>query len=91
MIFFTGSSERAVSLDLSSLDEAEGTIEDLPENAIPLDPQTLRKRLRRVETWKQVKAKKFRNQGKAYLDRKGKVHDAKKNARIQPPMPVQMQ
>lgn len=67
-----------MSLDLSSLDEAEGTIEDLPENAIPPDPQTSRKRLRRVETWKQVKAKKFRNQGNAYLDRKGKVHDAKK-------------
>lgn len=67
-----------MSLDLSSLDEAEGTIEDLPENAILPDPQTSRKRLRRVETWKQVKAKKFRNQGKAYLDCKGKVHDAKK-------------
>lgn len=67
-----------MSLDLSSSDEAEGTIEDLPENAIPPDPKTSRKRLRRVETWKQVKAKKFRNQGKAYLDRQGKVHDAKR-------------
>lgn len=67
-----------MSLDLSSLDEAEGIIEDLPENAIPRDPQTSRKRLRRVETWKQVKATKFRNHKKAYLDRKGKVHDATK-------------
>lgn len=55
------------------------SLEDgLPNNAVPHAPQTSRKRVRRVNTWKQVKTKLLRNKGTAYVDRKGKTHMSKK-------------
>lgn len=59
-------------------DNYEDGIDNLPSNALPPVPQTSRKRVRRINEWKQVKAKKLRNEGKTYVDRKGKTHKNKK-------------
>lgn len=68
-----GSSE-----ELEGTENETDTIEDMPENAIPPPRQMGKKRIRRVETWKQQRAKKLRNEGKKYLSRNQKVYDAKK-------------
>lgn len=63
--------------DSSFFENYENGTDDLPSNALQPAPQTSRKRVRRMNTWKQVKAKKLRNEGKAYVDRKGKIHKNK--------------
>ena len=38
----------------------------------------VKKKVRRVEIWKQLRAKKLRNKGEGYVDHRGKIHEGKK-------------
>lgn len=70
--FFTDDSDDLVE------EECYQRINDLPGNAIPPEPQTSKKKIKRQHLWKQAKAKRFRNEGKAYVDCKGEIHEGKK-------------
>jgi len=50
----------------------------MSEDILPTTPQTSKKRVRKIKEWKQLKAKRLRNEGKSYVDRKGKTHKNKK-------------
>lgn len=57
--------------------DTQSSEDGLPSNAVLHAPQTSRKRVRRVDTWKNVKAKLLRNKGISYVDQKGKTHTSK--------------
>ncbi|CAH0558680.1 unnamed protein product [Brassicogethes aeneus] len=61
----------------SSSDDSSENNENHPENANQIERQTGKKRVRRTSMWKRERAKKLRNEGKMYVDRKQKVHGPK--------------